>query len=149
MLPSSQAPPSATFSSSIVLAAIDSFPKGSSPGPSGLHLHKAAHCPSTRSQEFIEALTSVCLFAAKGNTPQDVIPYFCGATLIASLKKNGGVRPIAVGEVLRRLVSKCLMSVILPQAIKCLSPVQLGVGVPGGSESIIHAVDLHLSSNNP
>lgn len=152
-LPSSQAPPSATFSSSIVLAAIDSFPKGSSPGPSGLrpsHLHEAAHCPSsTRSQEFIEALTSVCLFAAKGNTPPDVIPYFCGATLIASLKKSGGVRPIAVGEVLRRLVSKCLMSVILPQAIECLSPLQLGVGIPGGSESIIHAVNLHLSSNNP
>ena len=28
-------------------------------------------------------------------------------------------------------------------------PLQLGVGVPGGSESIIHAVNLHLSSNIP
>ena len=55
--------------------------------------------------------------------------------------KNNGVRPIAV--------SKCLMSVTLPQAIKCLSPLQLGVGIPGGSESIIHVVNLHLSSNIP
>ena len=138
-----------------VLAAIDSFPKGSSPGPSGLrpsHIHEAAHCPSsTRSQEFIEALTSVCLFAAKGNTPPDVIPYFCRATLIASLKKNGGVRPIAVGEVLHRLTPSLKMShVSYPSSgYGILIPPSTWCCIPGGSESIIHVVNLHLSSNIP
>ena len=149
-LPSSSVPPSATFTASTVLVAVDSFPKGSSPGPSGLrpsHLHEAAHCPSsTRSHEFVEALTVFCQMASCGNIPPDFIPYFCGATLIASLKKNGGVRPIAIGEVLRRLVSKCLIAATLPQAIECLSPLQLGVGIPRASQAIIHAVNIHLSS---
>ena len=76
-----------------------------------------------------------------------MVSYFCGASHIASIKKNDGVCPIAVGEVLRRLVSKCLMAVVLPQAIDLLSLLQLGVGVPCGSESIIHVVNLHLSGN--
>lgn len=83
--------------------------------------------------------------ASCGNIPLDFIPYFCGATLIASLKKNG-VRPIAIGEVLRRLVSKCLIAATLPQAIECLSLLQLGVGIPRASQTIIHAVNIHLSS---
>ena len=142
-------PPSATFTASTVLAAVDSLRKGSSSGPSGLrpsHLHEAAHCPSsTCSHEFVEALTVFGQMASCGNIPPDFIPYFCGATLIASLKKNG-VRPIAIGEVLRRLVSKCLIAATLPQAIECLSPLQLGVGIPRASQTIIHAVNIHLSS---
>ena len=101
---------------------------------------------STCSHEFVKALTVFCQMASCGNIPPDFIPYFCGATLIASLKKNGGVRPIAIGEVLCRLVSKCLNAATLPQAIECLSPFQLGVGIPRGSQAIIHAVNIHLSS---
>ena len=140
-IPSSPVPPAATFSTSIVLAAIASFPKGSSPGPSGLrpsHLQEAAHClSSTRSHEFIGALTSFCLLAAKGHTPSVVVPYFCGASLIASIKKNGGVRPIAVGEVLRRLV-------FLWQLFPLISYLPSN-WVLVFLVAIIHAVNLHLS----
>jgi len=36
-----------------------------------------------------------------------VIPIFFGGRLIALNKKSDGIRPIAVGFTLRRLVSKC------------------------------------------
>jgi len=36
-------------------------------------------------------------------------PYLCAARLIPPRKKDGGVRPIAVGETLRRLVAKWLL----------------------------------------
>ena len=60
----------------------------------------------------------------------------CGATLLASKKKNGGHRPIAVGEVLRRLVSKYLATLVHHQVLALLSPLQLGVG---GCEALVHA----------
>lgn len=61
---------------------------------------------------------------------------------MAPKKKNGGHRPIAVGEVLRRLVSKCLASHTRQAAVSLLTPLQLGVGV----QAIVHAVSLALSS---
>ncbi len=41
-------------------------------------------------------------------------PFIASAPLTALRKNNGGVRPIAVGEVWRRLVSKCANSPFRP-----------------------------------
>ena len=71
--------------------------------------------------------------ASRGEVPADIVPFLCGATLIACLKK-GGICPIAICESVRRLVSKCLVTATLPEAADCLSPHQLCVGVPGGAE---------------
>ena len=62
------------------------------------------------------------------------------APLYALAKKDGGLRPIAVGETLRRLVSKCCCHASKAMAASFLSPLQVGVGVPGGCEAVIHAV---------
>ena len=40
--------------------------------------------------------------------PPAASDYFAGASLVALPKKDGGLRPVAVGGVLRRLVGKCL-----------------------------------------
>ena len=60
--------------------------------------------------------------------------------IIAVKKKNGGLRPIAVGEVLRRLTSKCLSRAVHSDAFAVLTPSQLGVGVKGGCEAVVHSV---------
>lgn len=75
-----------------------------------------------------------------GRAPPEVIPHLCGASLLASKKKGGGHRPIAVGEVLRRLTSKCLSRWVKAEAVKVLTPLQVGVGVRGGCEAIVHSV---------
>lgn len=54
-------------------------------------------------------------------------------------KKAGGVRPIAVGETIRRLVSSLLMSRVSAKAKKHLEPLQLCVATSGGTEAIVHA----------
>ena len=48
--------------------------------------------------------------------------------------------PIAVGEVLRRLTSKCAARSVLRKALEFLAPLQLGVGIPARCDAIVHAV---------
>ena len=60
-----------------------------------------------------------------------------------TLKKRGGVHPIAVGEVLRRLVAKSLASEAKSEAIGLFVSLHLGVGINGGAEAIIHSSKLH------
>ena len=56
-------------------------------------------------------------------------------------KEVGAVRPIAVGEIWRRLVSKVAARSVKQKVMKYLQPYQVGVGVPNGSEGIVHAAN--------
>jgi hypothetical protein len=44
--------------------------------------------------------------------PKEIQPFIAGAFLIGLSKKDGGIRPIAIGDVFRRLTGKCLASLI-------------------------------------
>ena len=66
-------------------------------------------------------------------------PFFFGASLVALRKKAGGVRPIAVGCTLRRLVAKVASGMVRDLMAHLLSPRQLGYGVRGGAEAAVHA----------
>ena len=50
-----------------------------------------------------------------------------------------GLRPIAVGEVFRRLIAKCIAQEAISEAVELFSSRQLGVAVKCGAESIVHA----------
>ena len=76
-----------------------------------------------------------------------IVPHLCGASLTALKKKSGGLRPIAVGKVLRRLTSKCILLSVSLQAVRVLSPLQVGVGVPVGCEAIVHSVNTTLGDD--
>ena len=55
----------------------------------------------------IKALTEVLDLFASGKAASGAAEYCAGANLLAVNKKDGGIRPIAVGDAMRRLVSKC------------------------------------------
>ena len=64
----------------------------------------------------------------------------------SSSEKEWGVRPIAVGEILRRLASRLCCQFARPFLSDFFLPyVQVGVGIPGGLEAAIHAVRHSLS----
>ena len=130
--------------SRLVSKVLRSFPSDSAPGPSLLranHLKEAVLCPSAAcGARCLQAITKVVNLLADGRVPEVVASHLCGATLLAVKKKKGGLRPIAVGEVLRRLTSKCLSRSVLSDAIDILAPLQVGVGVKAGCEAIIHSV---------
>jgi len=81
-----------------------------------------------------------------GRCPAEVSPYFFGGRLLALDKKGGGVRPIAIGFTLRRLISKLACAFAIPIISPLLSPLQLGVGIAGGSEGAVHAARRFVNS---
>jgi len=94
----------------------------------------------------LTALTGFTNLALAGWCPVDVIPIFFGGRLIALNKKSGGIRLIAVGFTLRRLVSKCANTHAIARLSTFFSPIQLGVGTPGGCEAAVHAARRFLET---
>jgi len=60
--------------------------------------------------------------------------------LIPLDKGNGEVRPIGVGEVIRRIIGKCVMRVIKQDVIEASGSLQLCTGQKSGSDAAIHAM---------
>lgn len=112
-------PASLCVNSELVLEILKKFPRASSPGYSKLraqHLLDAilgTTAPSA--QDCLESLTRWICLALSGSFDRRIAPWLTGAPLTALYKKQdqqGGVRPIAVGETLRRLISRiCCASV--------------------------------------
>jgi len=90
------------------------------------------------------ALADFVNLVLRGSVPDRVRPVFFGASLFPFLKKDGGIRPIAVGLTLRRLVSKIANSCAQESCSNVLAPTQLGVGVKGGAEALVHSARLFL-----
>ena len=53
------------------------------------------------------SLTDFVNMLLRGELPDEIRKIIFGGTLIALQKKTGGIRPIAVGYMLRRLAAKC------------------------------------------
>src|SRR3546814_1785040 len=71
--------------------------------------------------------------------------------VIALKKGETDLRPIAIGGIMRRIVHKIAMRSVARSAARYLSPLQLGVSVPGGCEAIVHSTReyLRLKRNEP
>lgn len=126
-----------------IIAAIKSFPNGSAGGLDGLrpqHLKEltSAQCGHA-GEQLLSSLTEFANKILEGHVPAAIRPFFCGAGLFALSKKDGGIRPIAVGCTLRRMVSKVAVALVMPEAAMILKPRQLGVGVKLATEAAAHA----------
>ena len=98
------------------------------------------------SQALLEALTDFTNMILEGKTPSFVRPFFFGTTLVALEKKDGGVRPIAVGCTFRRLLAKCAGRSVMEEMGALLAPRQLGYGIARGAEAAVHAGRIYIQS---
>ena len=121
---------------------MDSFRIGSSGGLSGLRPQHLKDCLSRRTGEsgkqILFRLTDLVNAVLAGDVAEAVRPVFVGASLTAFNKKGGGIRPIAVGNTLRRLSAKCATRSVCNFS-EVFAPAQLGFGVRGGAEAAAHA----------
>eukprot|EP00731_Ephydatia_muelleri_P018057 Em0011g97a len=110
-------------------------------GPTGLriqHLLDVAEVPVPTS--ICSLLRGVINLLASGQAPAAISQYMAGGSLVALRKGTQDIRPIAVGESLRRLTSKCLCSLIKEDASAFFQPFQFGVASPQGCEKVIHGL---------
>ncbi len=85
------------------------------------------------------------MFSGKVNTA--VVKILYGANLCALNKKDGGIRPIAVGSTLRRIASKVACKNVQEQLSSYFNPVQLGYGTKGGCEAATHAARTYITEH--
>lgn len=135
-------PQNLQFSNDEVLEVINSFPNGSSGGPCALteqHLKDMANVAQL-SHTFLSNLAAFASMFVSGKFPKSVSQFYGSARLIPLIKNDGGVRPMAVGETLRRLSCKLALKIVKNDIPALLLPHQLGVGTPLGTEAIIHTM---------
>ena len=131
---------------------IMSFPAGSAGGPSKLlpdHLKEAMSCGSALlADALLSTLHHFVDICARGELPLDTAEFFTAATLVP-LKKGDigtGVRPIAVGEVLRRIVESAILQEVQDDCVSSLKPLQVGVGIRDATTQIARLCSLQLPS---
>jgi hypothetical protein len=134
-----------------VREAINSFPAGSSPGLDGMRPQYLKDIISLSAgeagQKALRALTKLCNFLLSEQLPSEICHLLYGASLCALNKKDGGLRPIAIGNCLRRLTSKlaCFQSRNIVNSY--LSPHQLGVATKLGCEAAIHTTRTFVNND--
>ena len=129
--------------------AINSFKPGSAAGPDGLrpgHL-KQLVCKSVgeTGNRLLGTLTVFVNLVLSGNVPEHITDTFYGANLCALNKDGGGIRPIAVGNTLRRLATKVGQRPIAHGLGNHFRPTQLGFETKGGCEAAVHAARQYLN----
>jgi hypothetical protein len=139
------------FQEDEIVKSILSFPPGSASGIDGLKPQILKDLLSFGGDEGVclrQVLTDFLNLIGSGYVPDSIRPIFFGAALTALRKKDGGIRPIAVGLTWRRLVAKILVKRITPDLASKFSPHQLGVGVRGGCEAGAHSARIYYNSNH-
>ena len=146
------APPQYQADEAQVLKAVRSFPNGSGGGLDGLkpqHLKDLIGDTSREHEKsLLRSLTLFINLVLEGGVPGEIRPIFLGASLCALRKKDDGVRPIAIGNTLRRLVSKVAVSACRDRCSNLLQPNQLGFGVKRGAEAAIHAARSFINGHD-
>ena len=136
-----------------VARAIRSFQCGSAGGPDGRspqHLKDMIGAEEEGGgHQLLRALTLLTNLILEGKASPNAFPYIFGATLITLEKKDGGVRPTAVGCTLCHLVAKCAGNSIMQAMAELLGPKQLGYGISRGAEAAVHATQVYLHNLQP
>ncbi|KAJ9448445.1 hypothetical protein DIPPA_10562 [Diplonema papillatum] len=126
----------------VIRRVLKKMPKGTAAGPSGLSAQHLLDLWDV-SGSFKEAVADAVWALSSGRVASAARPYLFGARLVPLVKKSGGIRPIACGEILRRVAGKVLAS---DRAIKdlganvLLRSGQVGVSVKAGADAGVHAI---------
>lgn len=113
---------------------IATFSADTAPGSSGwtVNLLRLA-AKSAHFMRFLQTYTAAIAAGTAGGRS-----LVCAAALTPLLKADGGVRPVAVGELFYRLAMKAIFAANFRRDM--LSPNQFGVGSKGGVEPIVQAI---------
>jgi len=90
-------------------------------------------------KELREQISSLARKIATETIDPTTLEAYTSCRLI-SLNKNPGLRPIGIGEVLRRIVGKTIAWSVSDEIQEAAGPLQVSSGLKGGAEAAIHAM---------
>ena len=126
-----------------VLECIREFKTTSAGSMSGLRpAHLRFFLGAASHVDVLYRFTDVVNKLLTGSLPEKTQKYVGGANLTALLKKDGGLRPIACGDVWRRLTARCVCKNFAKDFLGALDPHQFGVAISGGTEILVHTARL-------
>lgn len=130
--------------SGMVQSTICSFANGSSAGTDGLRPQHLKDIISLSAGEAgkraLASITKLSNFLLAGKLNEEICELLYGASLCALVKKDGGIRPIAIGTTVRRLTSKVACFSVKSDMVSYLLTRQIGFGVKYGCEGAVHSV---------
>ena len=118
------------------------FPRGTLAGPSGLrpqHLQDVLRTAGGAANVLLASLDLFVKACIDGSLHRSAFAFLCAANLIPLRKPEPGlaVRPVAVGETMRRMVSRFVSkSPVAADLVQTMRPHQTGVATPGACETI-------------
>ena len=100
-------------------------------------------------QPFLSALAAFCTLIANGSFSEECMAVIMAARLVPIGKPSGGIRSIAVGDVVRGLAGKFADGLYCCQVTKHLQPEQIGVQVQNAAETAARKVRLWTEDAKP
>jgi hypothetical protein len=121
--------------------AIKDSPRGSAPGVDGLRCDHFYYLGFNGSQSWLKPLTVLVNLAVQGDLPGWYFELIASANLVALAKGNSGdVRPIAMGSVWRKIISRSLLAYYKDEITEHFALYQYGVGTSAGCEVVLARV---------
>ena len=134
------------------MSVFHSFSRDTACGPSAAGLCMQHRIDAAEVHLPISILRAVVNTLASGKAPMPISKYLAGGSLTALIKNKEGlpldIRPIAVGEAMRRLKGKYICILSKDKAAEFFGPFQLGVACPAGAEKIVHAWSTPMCSRS-
>ncbi|EGD72796.1 hypothetical protein PTSG_04523 [Salpingoeca rosetta] len=75
------------------------------------------------------------------------MPLLMGGRVVPLTKSNGGIRPVVPMDSITKLLEKTVFSAHKAEIADALCPHQLGVGIPAGTECIVHGLREYLRAH--
>ena len=111
-------------------------------GPSGVDAYGWRRLCSSFKSAFDELCCSIAVLVRRLCTsfvdPSIVTPLL--ACRLIALNKNPGIRPISVGEIVRHIIAKAVLSIVGTDIQQAAGPLQLCAGHTSGVEAAIHSM---------
>ena len=99
------------------------------------------------SEELREEIALMTRNLLTSNFHPSILEAYVACCLIP-LDKDPGIRPIGIGEVLRRIISKIVVWQLKEDIIEAAGPLQTCTGHPAGVKAAIHALQTIFNDDN-
>jgi hypothetical protein len=133
-----------------IVALLSSIRKHPAPGITNLRYDHIRQCIGSSStpdeQEFLTRLQRFLMLIANARLPLTFMRFIGSSVLLALPKTGHGIRPIAMGDVFRRMTSSLIQRHFQSQINNIMLPLQLGIGASCGVEKIFHLSQAYLES---